>query len=119
MDIFSDCKGKDASIDMLYSLGIVNGKSDTHFDPDGTLTREEAATVITRAAELFTFINAKEDISYKDNSSISNWAEYYVRWVSETGLMTGTDENKFDPKAYYTVEQAITTVNRLFNYLQQ
>lgn len=118
LGIFSDCDGKDASIDMLYSLGIVNGKSDTHFDPEGTLTREEAATVITRAAEQFAFINAKGSISYKDNSSISSWAEYYVRRVSETGLMTGTDENKFDPQAYYTVEQAITTVNRLFNYLQ-
>ena len=117
--IFADCKGKDASIDMLYTLGIVNGKSETHFDPEGTLTREEAATVITRAAELFTFINATQSISYRDNASISRWAEYYVRWVTESGLMTGTDENKFDPKAYYTVEQAITTVNRLFNYLSE
>ena len=118
-NVFSDCEGKDASIDMLYSLGIINGKSEDSFDPDGTLTREEAATVITRCAELFSHIEATNKISYSDNRQISDWAYYYVRWVTQSGLMTGTDENKFDPGAYYTVEQAITTVNRLYGYLEE
>lgn len=118
-NVFSDCEGKDESIDMLYSLKIINGKSETTFDPEGALTREEAATVITKTAELFTHISAQNTLSYSDNRSISDWAYYYVRWVTQSGLMTGSDQNKFDPKSYYTVEQAITTVNRLFNYLEE
>lgn len=117
-NIFDDCEGKDSAIDMLYSLKVINGKSSTTFDPDGALTREEAATVITKAAELFTHITTQEKIFYNDNKKISDWAYYYVRWVSDSGIMTGTDEGNFDPKAYYTVEQAVTTTTRLFNYLQ-
>ena len=117
-NIFADCNGRDASIDMLYNLGIINGRDEHNFDPGGTLTREEAATVVTRAAELFTYINAQNTLSYNDNYLISSWAEYYVRWVTQSGLMTGTDENNFDPKSYYTVEQAVATVNRLLNYLE-
>ena len=118
-NVFSDCDGKDPSIDMLYSLGVINGKSESTFDPEGTLTREEAATVITRCAELFSHIEATNKINYSDNRHISDWAYYYVRWVTQSGLMTGTDQNKFDPGAYYTVEQAITTVNRLLGYLEE
>ena len=118
-NVFSDCQGKDPSIDMLYSLGIINGRNETTFDPGGTLTREEAATVITRCAELFSHIEATNTIKYNDNSKISQWAYYYVRWVTQSGLMTGTEANNFDPQSYYTVEQAITTINRLYGYLEE
>ncbi len=114
---FSDCKGKDESIDILYSLGIVNGKGDGLFDPDGTLSREEAAKMLTSAAEQFVYINTNRTLTYADQYDISKWAHYSVQWVTDNEIMTGMEDNKFNPHAYYTVEQAITTVGRLYNYL--
>ncbi len=116
--IFSDCAGKSDSIDMLYALGIISGKSETTFDPEGAITREEAAAVITRVAEQFTYIAANKPLNYNDTWRISAWAKFYVQWVSESGIMTGTDLNEFTPRAYYTIEQAIATTNRLFDYLE-
>lgn len=114
---FSDCAGKDSSIDILYALGIINGRSETAFDPDGTLSREEAAKIITSAAEQFIFINSNQVISYNDRHTISDWAYHSVQWVSEKGIMNGMENNCFNPGAYYTVEQAIATVSRLFSYI--
>ncbi len=116
--IFSDCKGKSDSIDMLYALGIISGKSETTFDPEGAITREEAAAVITRVAEQFAYIATDKPLNYNDTWRISSWAKFYVQWVSESGIMTGTDLNEFTPRAYYTIEQAIATTNRLFDYLE-
>lgn len=115
---FDDCNGKDASIDILYTLGIVNGKGDNKFDPDGTLTREEAAKLVTAAAEQMIYIYTDKELTYSDRGSVSRWAYYSVQWVTDKGIMTGMDDNRFNPGAYYTVEQAITTINRLLSHLR-
>ncbi len=39
-------------VNTAYSYGIVNGVSETEFNPDGEITREEAATMVLRAAKL-------------------------------------------------------------------
>ncbi len=116
---FSDCSGKDRAIDILYSLGIVNGRGDGTFDPDGTLSREEAAKMMMSAAEQFVYINTNRELSYSDRGDISRWAYYAVQWVTDNEIMTGMEDNRFNPGAYYTVEQAVATVSRLFSYLRR
>ena len=39
-------------VNTAYSYGIVNGVSDAEFNPSGTITREEAAVMLARAAKL-------------------------------------------------------------------
>ena len=39
-------------VNTAYAYGIVNGVSETEFDPNGTITREEAAVMTARAAKL-------------------------------------------------------------------
>lgn len=119
MNAFDDCEGKDVSIDILSTLGIVNGKGDNMFDPDGTLSREEAAKMIAAAAEQFVYISTSKQLEYTDRKTISSWAYYAVQWVTDNEIMTGMENNTFSPHSYYTVEQAIATVNRLYNYLDK
>ena len=117
-NIFTDCMGTDESIDMLYALGVVTGKSDTEFMPDATLTREEAATILMRAAGLMCYVGITvSSTAFSDKQSISPWADYAVTWVSEKGIMNGVEDNRFDPRSAYTVEQAVTTVDRLYDYI--
>lgn len=52
---FSDVKSSDwfaGVVGTANTYGIVSGKSDTVFDPNSTITREEAATMVTRVAKL-------------------------------------------------------------------
>lgn len=106
----------------LYNLGIINGKGDNIFDPEGVITREEAACIMTRAIATLTkagFIakeekRAAEDWAYTDHGKISSWAVDSVYSLSHTGIMTGTDKG-FEPKGKLTNEQAVVILLRLFD----
>lgn len=113
---FSDCANRDNSINMLHALGIVSGKEDGIFDPDGIITREEAAALACRTAGLFQYIETDETLIYDDKESISPWARYFVAWVTNNFIMNGTD-GSFLPLQTYTVQEAITTVNRMYKVM--
>lgn len=114
---FTDCNGVDESVNILYALGIVSGKDETHFDPNGTITREEAATILCKTAELYMWIGTDTSLSYSDFDQISEWARFFVTWANEYGIMTGITEDEFCPQGNYTVEQAIATIVRLYNLI--
>ena len=55
MNVFDDVTLADwfyNAVGTAYQYGIVNGISETEFNPNGTVTREETAVMIERAAEL-------------------------------------------------------------------
>lgn len=114
---FEDCANADNSINILYALGIVNGRDSTHFDPHGVITREEAATLLCRTAQQYMQIDTSTSLPYADSQSISEWARYFVTWANENGIMTGVSDTEFNPQGTYTIEQAIATVVRLYNLL--
>ena len=114
---FVDCDGVDNSVNILYAMGIVNGKDSTHFDPHGIITREQAATLLSKTAELYWDIETSEPLRYDDTWSVSEWAKVYVTWVNENKVMTGVSATEFAPQGTYTVEQAIATIVRLYNLL--
>lgn len=113
---FSDCKN--ASVNMLHALDIVSGKDEGLFDPNGILTREEAAALVCRTAALFQYIETDETLIYDDKYDISPWARYFVAWVTNNFIMNGTD-GSFLPKQTYTVQEAITTVNRMYKVIKK
>ena len=123
---FTDCDNADDSIDMLYRMGIVNGKTDTTFEPQSLLTREEAAKILCKAARFLAgdsshlaYVDVHYDLNYADASSISDWAVNFVKWASQRWIMNGDDNNCFAPKNYYTVDQAVITVNRIYKSLEE
>ena len=112
---FADCVGRTSAISIMHSLGVVNGKGGGMFDPEGCITRQEAAKMLTETANLFKHISTDYKLDYADRKLVAPWANYYVRWVSDMGIMSGVDKTHFEPTGYYTVQQAIATVTRLYN----
>jgi hypothetical protein len=53
-----------------YSYGITNGTPDGKFNPGGTITRQEAAVMVTRAAELAGMNMAIDAMTAKDDMDI-------------------------------------------------
>ena len=41
-------------IDKMYKAGVINGMDDTHFAPDGTVTKGQFATLIVNALKIDT-----------------------------------------------------------------
>lgn len=101
-----------------YKLGIVNGKGGGVFDPDGSITRQEAAIMLTKAAAELEYVVEAEPTTYGDNSSIASWALPGVEFVSAYGIMNGTGNHFFSPVGTYTRQQAYMTIWRLHQSLQ-
>ena len=112
---FDDTNGND-KITVLYSAKIVLGKGDYIFSPNDKLTREEAATILCRAANYLDIELplAKVDMSYADNSEISSWAVSSVYSLKTLNILNNTDKN-FNPKANITISQAVSALVRLYD----
>ena len=112
---FDDTNGND-KITVLYSAKIVSGKGDYIFSQNDKLTREEAATILCRAANYLDIELplAKVDMSYADNSEISSWAVSSVYSLKTLNILNNTDKN-FNPKANITISQAVSALVRLYD----
>ncbi len=112
---FSDCSYSE--VEDLAAMGIIEGMGDGTFLPDEFITREQAATLLCRAAEFLgnkTIPTAVYDENYSDTELISDWALSSVAVMKEMGIMQGVSETEFAPKQKYTAEQAIVTMLRLY-----
>lgn len=81
--------------------GIVLGRSDTIFDPEASITREEMAAIMYRYCEYIgmdmTPKNTMFMDRYTDRNEISDWAVTYVEWAVGCGLMRGMTDHTIDP----------------------
>lgn len=114
----------DPYVSAMSMVEVVNGYGDGVFDPDRPLTREQAATILSRLV-LFggRYIGGGEklpdgEVDYADGAAISSWAVDAVGQVTAAGIMKGMGENAFAPKGSYTREQAIVTIMRLYDWVK-
>ncbi|MBE7051204.1 MAG: hypothetical protein E7395_01355 [Ruminococcaceae bacterium] len=110
---FADCENN--AVEYAYSVGVVNGVSNTEFAPSAKATREEMATMLYRAYKLI----APEamptlSVDHPDKDLISEWAVEAVDFMSESGIMLGDDEGNIMPKQNTTREQATLLVYRTY-----
>ncbi len=98
-----------APIQTASALGIVNGKSETTFEPEKNITREELATIIVRAFEYVESIDFSQGkpADFSDKSSFSQWAIPYINKASAVKLIQGFN-GKFSPKATATRAETST-----------
>lgn len=88
------------------------------FSPDDHLTREQAATIMTRAIALFPQVSYTERFyNYADINNISDWAKNSVQVVSNGGIMVGFGHNMFHPKDLLSTEEAVVAVMRLYDLI--
>lgn len=86
----------------LVQLGVIDGKEDgSYFDPAGTVTRAEAAKLIFALAHGGdTQAEPSEACPFPD--SVGHWAETYITWCAQEGIITGRSNGGFDPDGQVT-----------------
>lgn len=94
----------------LYQRGIMNGVSDTLFDPDGSLTRAQLVTILYR-------MDGSPNISGSTFSDVpmETWYHNGVEWAASKGIVNGYGDGRFGPQDMLTREQMFTI---LFRYAQ-
>lgn len=108
---------QDEYVSMAYQLGIINGVSDTSFNPDGKVSRESAAAVLDRMAQAAGIYSSGASVvaSFaEDYDDVSQWAQASVDAMAELGILQGTG-GSITPKARLTNEQALVLFTRLID----
>ena len=105
----------DINVRKAATLGIVQGVGNGAFNPNGELTREQAATMLERTYRAsLRYLQGSGTSSFADSASVSSWAADAVAKMENSGIMTGVGNNRFDPQGPYSREQSIMTMFRLY-----
>lgn len=116
---FSDVDDED--ILRAASLGIVKGTGNGKFSPSRPITRQEAAVILSRCANLISIDAMGDAYDFSDKDTFAPWATYGITNVNSIicGLngervMQGVSQDRFLPLGYYTREQTVLTILRLY-----
>lgn len=106
--IFSDIENHWAKeiILSMYEKGIINGKGEKLFMPDGEITRAEFASIIARLYNLEAGENVFNDVSDED------WFKDAVTAVYKAGYMLG-DNGCFRPNDKITREEICVVIKNI------
>lgn len=90
-----------AAVDDCFRRGLMNGVSDTRFEPEETLSRAMLVTVLYRMAGSPAVDGSHGFSDVKSGS----WYDAAVRWAKQSGVVNGVDETHFAPNESITREQ--------------
>ncbi len=93
-DDYSDVKSTDwfaGFVGTASDKGIVTGVGGGKFDPNGTITRQEAATMVARAAKVLKLDTDVDDAAevmalYKDGAQVADWAREALAYCATSGI---------------------------------
>ncbi|MEN6390016.1 MAG: S-layer homology domain-containing protein [Syntrophomonas sp.] len=91
---------------------IASGYDQNSFGPNDPITREQMAVIIAMVKNLNNNGSGK---TFTDSELISAWARSSVDAVTASGLMTGYQDNTFDPKKSATRPEAAVVIYNLID----
>lgn len=118
---FEDCSDND--IRYARSAGLISGVGDNRFEPDREINRAEAAAMLLNAYRVYTGDLYDENstlladapaLTYADAKAVAGWAQAPAALLAHWGIMNGVGGNEFDPAGFYTREQCIATLMRMW-----
>ena len=98
----------------VYDRGIMNGVSETEFDPDGPLTRGMIVTILYR-------MEGEPSVSgvriFRD-VPVGEWYSDAVEWAASVGIVKGYGKGDYGPNDELTREQLAAILERYADHKQ-
>lgn len=107
---FADVTGDmwhNTAISTLAAMGILEGRSETYFDPNAPITRAEFAAICAR----FEADTSTSGASFPDIAG--HWAEEEIQKAASLGWILGRSDGTFGPDLPITRAEAMTMINRV------
>ena len=109
-DVAEEAWYHDYVYDLVYR-GVVNGMTATTYEPEGKLTRAQFVKLLACSlADAETLKTYEGKHPFKDSEG--HWAEAYIAWAKDKGIVEGVSATEFDPEAPITREQMATIFGR-------
>ena len=97
------------AITWAYNAGVTAGTSNTTFEPELAINREQIVSMLYR------FVKAEKPsgtLSFKDSADISSWAVDAVLWASQNKVVSGYPDGTFLPQNNATRAEVTTIIAR-------
>lgn len=88
------------------NMGIVNGIDEKRFGTGENITREQMAVMTARALETQKITLKADKPYFADENDISEYAKTAVGKMQTAGIINGTPDGRFNPKAYLNRAEA-------------
>ena len=82
---------------IAQKYGYINGVGGGKMDPTGTVTREQAATIIGRLYKADPGNVSPSSLDFTDRAKISSWSAGYIRAAVDKGFLAGYSDGTFRP----------------------
>jgi hypothetical protein len=106
------------AVNWAYETGIVDGVSETQFNPSGKVTRQDFVTMVVRYLESVRGLSLEEAaLSFTDEASISSYARSPMQKAAALGLVEGYEDGSILPKNQISRSEGVTILMRLARYL--
>jgi len=105
----------DTEVLKAYNIGITLGTSDTTFTPDALITREQMATMMTRAltkAGIDTTVDLNKVTKFADDNEMHSWGKESIYYMSNIEIIKGIGNNQFGVLGNATREQSLLISER-------
>lgn len=97
----------------MYQLGVINGRTETVFDPTGNVTRAEFVKMLAGLDGVD--VSEYESCRFDDVNASSVFAPY-IEWAAENGIVLGYTQDEFRPNENIKREQMAAMLCRYVDY---
>jgi len=117
--VFKDSEGHwaETHIEAMADVGIMKGKAEGVFDPNGGLNRSEAAAMLFRVLGLGEPV-APSSVTFADVKT-TDWFAGYIVGLKELGLVNGLTSTTFAPLNKITRAEFLHMAMNVYYYLTE
>ena len=90
------------TVRIAEKYGYINGTGNGRMNPEGYVTREQAAVILGRLYKANPGNVKPANLSFKDKAQVATWSAGYVKAAVDKGIITGYKDNTFKPTKVIT-----------------
>ena len=90
------------TVRIAEKYGYINGTGNGRMNPEGYVTREQAAVILGRLYKANPGNVKPANLSFKDKAQVAAWSAGYVKAAVDKGIITGYKDNTFKPTKVIT-----------------
>lgn len=120
--MFADIKENDwyyIPVATVFDKGLISGKSKTSFDPNGNITNQELAVILSKTLVSYGFIQEDMEIlgRFEDAEKIDQWAKEGVALLAANDILL--EQENFNPLKPVNRAEATYMISRLYDLMMK